>query len=158
MKSNKQLYGYLVHSTTLLYFQDTNLYVRSEKCQEDAVVIQNIIERYATDAIGYCAFGLNFNALSEPESEFLKFGQSFFKNSLITSLMDILRNVIPETYNWIKFLESRQKYVKFYYTLKQSDELRKSESSRRNDLLQLMFDFRDECQLKTQKEKNYNGG
>lgn len=48
--------------------------------------------------------------------------------------------------------------MKFYYTLKQSDELRKTESNRRNDLLQLMLDFRDECQKKTAMGKDYDGG
>lgn len=60
-----------------------------EKCQEDpAWDTRNLLQRFTSDVIGRCGFGLDCNALKYPESEFVQFGNTVL--SSVSGMADLL--------------------------------------------------------------------
>ncbi|KAK7575859.1 hypothetical protein V9T40_012145 [Parthenolecanium corni] len=115
-----------------------------EKCGEESVDMKEIMSRFATDVIGYCIFGLKFNTLTEPESEYRIIGKKMFNPNLKALIIGFLRVISPKTVALLKLTETAPEVEEFFSNLlRQSEDFRKKESFRRNDLMQLILDIRD---------------
>lgn len=109
------------------------------------------------DMITSCFFGLNNNALTQPDV--LKFCQSILKPSLVNVWLHFLRNISPDLYYWLITNLPTSKYKQSVDDMiMKNEELRKSGSARFKNLIQLMLDLRDLSEQKTLTEENIDDG
>lgn len=116
--------------------------------------MKEIISRFATDVIGCCVFGLQFNTLTEPDSEYRKIGKKIFTPTVRALTIGFLRIISPKAVALLKLTESTAEVEHFFSdVLRQSEDFRKKESFRRNDLMQLILDLRDRDRVKAQSKE-----
>lgn len=100
--------------------------------------------RFTLDIIGTCAFGLEFNALSDPESQYRKISKRVFQPTFKAIMMNLIRFVSPNLLKSLNISEIPAEVESFFYDLlKRTEEHRKTEKNRRNDLMQLMLDIKE---------------
>lgn len=101
--------------------------------------------RFTLDVIGCCMFGLHFNSLEEPDSEYRRIGKIITNPGLKSIFLQVLRFTTPKLLEYFNISELPAPLLPFFSKLlKQSEELRKQESTRRNDMMQLLLDIRDQ--------------
>lgn len=106
---------------------------------------REIMAKFATDVIGSCAFGLQFNTLKDPNSEFRKMGQEIFKPSLRFIAKFVARTFhqnLPYILN-LKFL-SKEVEKFFLDFVKNTVKEREEQKMERKDFIQLLIERRKE--------------
>ncbi|KAK9499935.1 hypothetical protein O3M35_002870 [Rhynocoris fuscipes] len=121
----------------------------------EPIELRETMARFTTDTIGCCFFGLNMNALNDPESEIRRVAKDFFKPSAIGRFLAALRDYSPELYRIAQKL-FRSNNVSgltklFVPVLFDTMEYREKNNIVRNDFVQLMMELKKE-DLRKQKE------
>lgn len=57
--------------------------------------IKDVAEKFTTDAVASCAFGLDGKSFEDPDAEFKKMGEIFSTPSLTMALKNLLTFIIP---------------------------------------------------------------
>ncbi|XKL67046.1 hypothetical protein PGB90_010466 [Kerria lacca] len=120
-------------------------YVSEQPKTNQVIDAKDMTARYALDVIGCCAFGLEFNALNDPNSEFRKISKESSGSTTGNSIRRIIRlldstRLLKKLFN---FHEISPKVDTFFFNLlKDTKELRENELITRNDFVQLMLDMR----------------
>ena len=57
--------------------------------------VKDVTARFSTDIIGTCAFGMDMNSISDPNSDFRKVGIEIFKPRTSTKFKMALVNTFP---------------------------------------------------------------
>jgi cytochrome P450 family 6 len=57
--------------------------------------MKEVMAKFSTNVIGLCAFGLQFNAIKEADSEFRNMGRRVFESSVISAQLRILQSAFP---------------------------------------------------------------
>lgn len=107
--------------------------------------LREIMAKFATDVIGSCAFGLQFNTLKDPNSEFRKMGQEIFKPSIRFLAKFVARTFhqnLPYILN-LKFL-SHEVETFFLDFVKNTVKEREERNVERKDFIQLLIERRKE--------------
>lgn len=106
--------------------------------------------QFTTDTIGCCAFGLDCNALADPDSEFRRVGRDVFTSTRKTAILGFLRLV---DLGWlidifrIRGLPDRV-YDFFDYLLESTMKQHETGENKRNDFVALLV------KLKTDQKEN----
>ncbi len=130
---------------------------RNISSTEEKIDIKEMASRFSTDVIGCCAFGLEFNTLKDPESEFRKIARKLMENSFFAMVVAVLRNVCPSLIRRFRVTIFPPELQPFFFDLlRKSEEIRKNEIKRRDDFVQLMLDIRDQ-ELVDFEEKGEEG-
>lgn len=79
--------------------------------------VREIMAKFATDVIGSCAFGLQFNSLQDPHSEFRKMGQDVFRPSFKVLFKFIARNIHPNLPYYLNLKFLRPEVETFFWIL-----------------------------------------
>ncbi len=123
----------------------------------EPVDVKEVMAKFTTDVIGCCAFGLEFNALKDPESQFRKMGKRIFEPTAKAIVVGLLRLLCPPLVQLLKLSETPSTVQNFFFDLlRRTEEFRKNETNRRNDFMQLMLDIRDQ-ELADHKENGETG-
>lgn len=108
---------------------------------------------YTMDVIGSCAFGLDFNAIDDPNSVFRQVGERIFASSRVQVLRRWINEKMPKLL-WIfkKFssLPNIQKY--FINLIQKTIQQREEQNIVRQDFIQLMMEIRKQEINKTAEE------
>jgi cytochrome P450 family 6 len=111
----------------------------------DRVDVKEVLAQYTTDVIGNVAFGLEMNAIDDPNSEFRRMGAKFFARGsnvlirllLLTSFRDLARKLkmklIPEDISSF-----------FLKVVKDTVSYRLQNDIQRNDMMDILLKVRDE--------------
>ncbi|KAK7602694.1 hypothetical protein V9T40_006668 [Parthenolecanium corni] len=101
--------------------------------------------RFTLDVIGCCMFGLHFNSLDDPDSEYRNIGKIIIDPGIKGMILQVLRFTWPKLLEYFNISELPTPLLPFFTKLlKQSEEFRKHESTKRNDMMQLFLDIRDQ--------------
>lgn len=99
--------------------------------------------KFTTDVIGSCAFGMQFNSLKDPDSEFRRVGREIFKNTfrgLVRLILTSINPIIPRILNFkIMPPEMEQFYINF---IRDTVQYREQNNINRNDFVQLLMEIR----------------
>lgn len=108
--------------------------------------------RFTTDVIGRCAFGLDFNSINDPDSEYRRVGKQIFTQTRFDVFKMFLRMLHPKILNWLKIKVFSENIEQFFFKiLHDTVEYRKTEGIQRNDVLQLLVNVRDHELAETKK-------
>lgn len=102
--------------------------------------------QYTTDTIGRCAFGLDFNALSNPNSEFRRVGRDIFTPTRRTILFNSLRLT---GFGWLLDVFRVRSFGDHIYDffdnlLETSMERHRTGQNTRNDFVSLLVKLKDD--------------
>ncbi|KAK7602693.1 hypothetical protein V9T40_006667 [Parthenolecanium corni] len=101
--------------------------------------------RFTLDVIGCCMLGLRFNSLDDQDSEYRNIGKMLINPGIKGILLQVLRFSYPKLLEYFNISELPTPLLPFFTKLlKQSEEFRKHESTKRNDMMQLFLDIRDQ--------------
>uniref|UniRef100_A0A1B6L6W5 Cytochrome P450 n=1 Tax=Graphocephala atropunctata TaxID=36148 RepID=A0A1B6L6W5_9HEMI len=111
----------------------------------DSSNVQELMAKFATDVIGSCAFGLQFNSLKDPESEFRRKGREIFKPSMRFILKLIARSFHPSLpyYLGLKTLSSDVEEF-FLNFVKDAVHQREESQIERKDFIQILIELKKE--------------
>nr|QPZ88879.1 cytochrome P450 CYP6DA1 [Rhopalosiphum padi]UOW66127.1 cytochrome P450 6A13 [Rhopalosiphum padi] len=111
--------------------------------------------QFTTDTIGRCAFGLDCNTLSNPDSEFRRTGQAIFAPRLRSTLLNLIRlfgfGRLLDVFR-IRGMPSNI-YDFFDNLLETTMEQHKHGKNSRNDFIALLVKLKEEEKLKENEKK-----
>jgi cytochrome P450 family 6 len=106
--------------------------------------MKEVMAKFATNVIGLCAFGLQFNAINESDAEFRKMGRRVFETSVISAEIRMLQSAYPSAMKIfpIKIIpEEVNKHV--IRTVKEVMDYREKNNVSRNDFMQLLIELKN---------------
>lgn len=68
----------------------------------ETIEVKEVLYRYTTDVISSCAFGIQSNALKDPDADFLKMGKKFFEPTFSTAWRNTLSFMAPDLSSKLK--------------------------------------------------------
>lgn len=118
--------------------------------------MSEIAAKFTTDTIGRCAFGLDCNTLSDPDSEFRRAGRDSLKPTTRTVILNFIRIVGLGRLLDVFRVRGMPNHVYdfFFGLLKGTMKQRETEKNIRNDFVALLVKLRDEESLKNGSEES----
>ncbi|KAF2882933.1 hypothetical protein ILUMI_23238 [Ignelater luminosus] len=126
------------------------LTVIAKSCKtKEGVEAKNITECFTIDVIGSCGFGLECNSFKDPQAEFKVQGRRAFLMSPFRIFKIFLGLSWPRISRFlgVTFFDKESNSF-FMNVVKDAIEFRKSNNVRRQDLLQLLINLRNQQKLK----------
>ncbi|KAH8403983.1 hypothetical protein KR215_007511, partial [Drosophila sulfurigaster] len=109
---------------------------------------KDLCARFTTDVIGSCAFGLECNSLSNPNSEFRQMGRLVTEKPHHNTFVQAFMFAQPSLARRLRLRLFRPEVSSFFIeTVRQTLEYRKREHINRNDLIQLLMELASEAGL-----------
>jgi cytochrome P450 family 6 len=119
--------------------------VKTNTENKEPVDIREIMAKFGTDVIGSCAFGIQTNALTDPDSEFRLMGKKLLVPSSMSRLRSLIRAVFPKLLGYIKMKSFPEKIEQFFLDIvKNTIKMRETNKIDRNDFIQLLLNLRKE--------------
>ncbi|XP_076642961.1 cytochrome P450 6A1 [Halictus rubicundus] len=107
----------------------------------DPIDCRELAAKYTTDVIGYCAFGVNMNAISNEESKFREVGREFFSTSFLRVLRIRLKDITPKLYTLLGYILPYSYGTDFFMnTVLNVMEHRKKNKIVRNDFINTLIE------------------
>ncbi|XP_051173284.1 cytochrome P450 6B1-like [Leptopilina boulardi] len=98
-----------------------------------------LTSKFTTNVIGSCAFGIDINALSDEENDFIRIGKKIFDASLWSSIKRKIRELAPDLFSLLGPLLKDNEIDNFFTSLiKDTMEYRKKNNIIRHDFVDLM--------------------
>lgn len=122
--------------------------LKENSLKNDPIELKELFERYTSDVISSCAFGLECNSLKNPNSEFLKIGRVIIKSM---NLRLIITYVIPhKILNFFKIRLTPKITQNFIRDIVQNTmKYREENNIQRTDLLQTLMQLKNDCNEET---------
>lgn len=111
---------------------------------EMEIEMREFTAKFTTDVIGSCAFGLQFNSMSDESSDFRKMGRKVLQPSKISAFSKLVRVFFPTMFRILN-LRTFPKEVNNFFLSMVSETLkhRQAHKIHRVDFLQMLVDLRD---------------
>ncbi|XP_025603008.2 cytochrome P450 6a2-like [Athalia rosae] len=101
--------------------------------------------KFTTDVIGSCAFGLNFNAIADDDSEFRKIGRKLFTIDRKRKFLLSIRSAAPWLYKLLGISASIPGVTEFFIrTVTEMLEYRTKNNVQRGDLIDTLNEIKQE--------------
>ncbi|KAK7789224.1 hypothetical protein R5R35_007049 [Gryllus longicercus] len=128
-------------------------FVKSEASSTGEVEFKEVFAKMTTDIIGTCAFGIQFNSMKNPDSEFRKMGRKAFSSTKKLSIQRIIQLYCPP----LRKLFNSQFPPKdvgdfFIRAVSETVDYRQKNNIKRNDFLQLLLDLKNKGKLDVDDE------
>lgn len=110
--------------------------------------MKDVLARFTTDVIGTCAFGLECNTLKNPDSDFLKYGNKVFEQSLLQLSKFVLASMFQKQAKQLGVKLTEAGVEKFFLDLtRDTVEYREKNKVLRNDFMNLLIQIKNKGQL-----------
>lgn len=121
------------------------------------VDVNEVSAQFTTDTIGRCAFGLNCNALSNPDSEFRRTGRDVFTSTRRSVIFNFIRII---DFGWLLDVfrvrgMSDHIYEFFDYLLENTMKQHKMEENNSNDFIALLVKLKEGDKLNENGTSKY---
>ncbi|XP_063229262.1 probable cytochrome P450 6a13 [Bacillus rossius redtenbacheri] len=117
---------------------------------EEVVEVKEMVAKFTTDVIGSCVFGLQINALKDPNSEFRMMGRSIVDPPQISRYLIIMATILPF---FRKFLQPKNddKNAFFLKIVKEVVSFRENTNVVRDDFIQMLIQLKKYGKVDTEK-------
>lgn len=106
--------------------------------------MKEAMAKFSTNVIGLCAFGLQFNAIKEADSEFRKMGRRVFESSVISAMLRMLQSAFPFAMKIFPMKIIPDDVNKLVMkTVKEVMDFRETNNVSRNDFMQLIIELKN---------------
>ncbi|XP_026686021.1 cytochrome P450 6a22-like, partial [Diaphorina citri] len=111
--------------------------------KNESIDVKEYLGRYMTDLIGSTVFGMEINALENPDCEFRKVSKEMLNPKLRFRIVMILVLLIPNIRKFLSGLMMDRKNVQFFLDLvHQNLSYREQNNIKRNDFINIMMELR----------------
>ncbi|KAK5638736.1 hypothetical protein RI129_013031 [Pyrocoelia pectoralis] len=112
------------------------------RCAQGPIDIKDLLERYTTNVIGSCAFGIECNSFTDPNNDFCKYTKKQFLPTTFHNLKMFISFMFPSFAKMIRMKVITEEVTNFFMnTVRESVEIRKGTSEVRNDFLQILIEL-----------------
>lgn len=113
--------------------------------------------QFTTDTIGRCAFGLDCNTISNPNSEFRITGRAIFTPTPKSAVVNFIRQIgLGRLLDVFRIRERPDQVYKFFDNLLKTAMIQhKTEETNRNDFISLLVKLQDEEKNNEQGQSIY---
>nr|AQM57042.1 cytochrome P450 CYP6AX3 [Sogatella furcifera] len=129
-----------------------------EKTQKKELIdVQESMAKLATDVIGSCAFGLQFNSLKNPDSEFRRMGREVMQTTWRFKLRTFLR-IVSDNLPSLLGVKAMDKSKEDFFINLVNDTMKYREDNRveRNDFIQILMNLKKQDEAMQIDPKNEN--
>jgi cytochrome P450 family 6 len=106
--------------------------------------MKEVMAKFSTNVIGLCAFGLQFNAIKEADSEFRNMGRRVFESSFISAQLRMLQSAFPFAMKIFPMKIIPDDVNKLVMkTVKDVMDFREKNNVSRNDFMQLLIELKN---------------
>ncbi|KAK4878614.1 hypothetical protein RN001_011120 [Aquatica leii] len=110
--------------------------------EQGPIDIKHFLERFTTDVIGSCAFGLNCNSFNDSDSDFCKYSKRIFSPTAFENLKGLCTVYFRSIGKFFKMNVIPADVSEFFLTtVRNTVEYRKANNVIRNDFLQILIDL-----------------
>lgn len=118
---------------------------------KEAMDVKSVLSSFTTDVIGSCAFGIDCNSFTNPDSEFTKFGRKIFRPNKFVAGKAFLSIAFPGLAKALNMVIIPKDISEFYLdVVKKTVDYREANKVSRNDFMQLLLE------MKTSEDKQKN--
>lgn len=138
--------GKLKEMFSLILKSSDNLeeYLKKIVHENDTVECRKLTAKFTTDVIGSCAFGIEINAFTDKNNEFLRIGKKIFDVGFKRIFKIRLMQTFPNLYDFLGTLLSDTELDNFFINLiKDTIEYRKENNVVRHDFVDLLRHMRE---------------
>nr|CAD7448682.1 unnamed protein product [Timema bartmani] len=122
---------------------EMNTYVESIASKQESIEMRELFAQYNTEIIGSCAFGIKFNTINNPKSEFRAIGRTIFDQSFFQMMKGLIITIFPGLAKCFTFTIFDLKTSRFFRRIVEDTiaHREKNEISRK-DFLQLLIQLK----------------
>ncbi|XP_043471294.1 probable cytochrome P450 6a14 [Leptopilina heterotoma] len=130
----KEMFHLLIETSERL-----DVYLKNVVVENEPTECRKLTAKFTTDVIGSCAFGIDINALSDDENEFLRMGRKIFDVTFWRTLKMRIRDITPWLYGILGPIVAETEMNNFFVNLiKDTMEYRKKNNVVRHDFVDLL--------------------
>ncbi|XP_067009323.2 probable cytochrome P450 6a13 [Anabrus simplex] len=119
-------------------------YLKESAMKGEDIDVKEALANFTTDVIGTCAFGLQVNAMSNPNSEFREKGRKIFEPGLSIAVQRLLFILLPNLATKLRLKSQRQDVTDFFLNVvKETVDYREKNNVKRNDFLQMLIELKN---------------
>ncbi|KAK7789223.1 hypothetical protein R5R35_007048 [Gryllus longicercus] len=123
-------------------------FVSEEARATGEVEFKEVLAKFTTDIIGSCAFGLQFNSMKNPDSEFRAMGRKVFAPSASRTLVGLFFQFAPSLAKVFRLRFPTPEVSDFFLkAVHDTVEYREKNNIKRNDFLQLLIDLKNKGKI-----------
>ena len=112
---------------------------------EHQVEMREVMAKFTTDVIGSCAFGLHFNTLKDPDSQFREMGRRVFLPTYSRTAIHLTRVFFPSLLKLLHLRTVSKEITDFFVSVVQDViRFREEHGEVRNDFMQLLMHLRQQ--------------
>ncbi|XP_022165036.1 probable cytochrome P450 6a13 isoform X2 [Myzus persicae] len=138
----------LMHSQIKECSKEMIKYIDRKSKTTDQFDVHDIMNKYATDVIGTCAFGLKLGSMTDEDNEFRKFTKLIFKPSFRLIFANTLVMISPKISSILKINPTPPEVEEYFISsLRSVIEYREKNNVNRNDVAQTLMQARKELVL-----------
>ncbi|KAF4524101.1 hypothetical protein B566_EDAN007684 [Ephemera danica] len=116
---------------------------------------KDVLARYTTDTIASCAFGINSNALANPDCEFRCMGRELLKMDFWRGIKIFFILFVPEISLRLRLGFMSRELTEYFRTMVRTvTELRAKTGIVRNDFMQLLIELKDKGCLSPEEDED----
>ncbi|XP_067009302.2 probable cytochrome P450 6a14 [Anabrus simplex] len=137
-----------------------NKYMAEQSTRSNIMEMRDVVAKFTTDVIGTCAFGLQFNSMSDENAEFRRMGKKIFDLSAIGALKRMLVLFVPQLSSILRVKIVEKDVTEFFLkAVKETVEYREKNNIQRNDFMQLLIQLKNQGTIEdrhhdTSKQRN----
>nr|CAD7434716.1 unnamed protein product [Timema monikensis] len=118
------------------------------------IEVKDMAGNFTTQVIGSVIFGLQFNSIKNPDSEFRRVGRELVDPSNKRAAVMMMNNVFPKLVKMLGLsLQSKETVSFFYRVVKDTVQYREKNGVTRNDFLQLLIQLKNNVKLVDDRSK-----
>ncbi|KAB0791090.1 hypothetical protein PPYR_02890 [Photinus pyralis] len=123
------------------------------RCTQGPIEIKDLLERYTTNIIGSCAFGIECNSFTDPNNEFCMWTRKQFHPTAFQNFKMFISFMFPGFAEMIRMKVVTDGVTNFFMkTVRESIALRRKTGQVRNDFLQILIGLMEESDGMTLEE------
>ncbi|XP_039434441.1 probable cytochrome P450 6a14 [Culex pipiens pallens] len=104
--------------------------------------VKDCFQRFTIDVIGSCAFGIECNSFTDPDSRFRKVGNQIFSNPRNSTAVRLFLKTFPDLGRMLRIKSLNSEATEFFYkTVQDTVGYRKANGVERNDFLNLLLEL-----------------
>ncbi|KAJ9579607.1 hypothetical protein L9F63_004686, partial [Diploptera punctata] len=124
---------------------------------EETLEMKEVMSKFTTEVVGSCAFGLNFNAIKDENSEFRKMGRKIFEASITAPFKRFVRITFPFILKVLRISPISPELVNFFTgVVKDTIQYREKNNVVRNDFLQLLIELKHKGSIEYEDSSEIN--
>ncbi|XP_053660251.1 probable cytochrome P450 6a21 [Anopheles marshallii] len=119
----------------------------NENCHRE-MEMKDVLARFTTDVIGTCAFGIECNSLTNPDSEFRKYGNKVFEQDMILMMKFVFATMFKGLAKRIGVKLTDEGVERFFLqVVRDTVQYREMNNVQRNDFMNLLLQIKNKGYL-----------